>query len=100
MLLATLEAAAVIADKGYDSDAILELVGSYGALAVIPPTRSRKVRRRYDKALYKERNHVERFFCRIKQYRGLATRYEKTAASYLAMLHLACLRLWLTPAGR
>jgi len=52
-----------------------------------------------DKALYKERNHVERFFNRIKQYRGLATRYEKTAMSYLAMLHIACLRLWLTPAG-
>jgi transposase len=98
VLLADVEAAVVIADKGYDSDAILELIGSRGALAVIPPTRSRKLRRRYDRALYKERNHVERFFNRIKQYRGLATRYEKTAGSYLAMLHLACLRLWLTPA--
>lgn len=76
---------------------MLELIGSHGALAVIPPTRSRRIRRRYDRALYKERNHVERFFNRIKQYRGLATRYEKTSTSYLAMLHLACLRLWLTP---
>jgi transposase len=98
-LLANANAAAIIADKGYDSDAILELIGSGGALAVIPPTRSRKVRRRYDKGLYKERNHVERFFNRIKQYRGLATRYETTATSYLAMLHLACLRLWLIPAA-
>jgi transposase len=96
-LLANVEAAVVIADKGYDSDAILELISARGALAVIPPTRSRKVRRRYDRTLYKERNHVERFFNRIKQYRGLATRYEKTATSYLAMLHLACLRLWLIP---
>lgn len=97
LLLANVEAGAVIADKGYDSDAVLELIGSRGALPVIPPTRSRKIRRRYDRALYKERNHVERFFNRIKQYRGLATRYEKTSTSYLAMLHLACLRLWLTP---
>ena len=51
VLLANVEAAAVIADKGYDSDAILELIGSRGALAVIPPTRCRKIRRRYDKSL-------------------------------------------------
>lgn len=97
MLIADIVAGAVIADKGYDSDAVLAMIGSRGALAVIPPTRNRTVRRRYDKALYVERNHVERFFNRVKQYRGLATRYEKTAASYLAMLHLACLRLWLIP---
>lgn len=71
------------------------LIESRGSLAVIPSKSNRKVAREHDKELYKERNHVERFFNRIKQYRGLATRYEKTAASYLAMLHLACVRLWL-----
>lgn len=73
----------------------MTLIESRGALAVIPSKSNRKLPREHDQELYKERNHVERFFNRIKQYRGLATRYEKTAASYLAMLHLACVRLWL-----
>jgi putative transposase len=92
-------AGAIIGDKGYDSDAIVMLIESRGSLAVIPSKSNRKVARVHDKELYKERNHVERFFNRIKQYRGLATRYEKTAASYLAMLHLACFRLWLQSSG-
>lgn len=95
MLLANIEAGAIIGDKGYDSDEVVLLIEAQGALAVIPPKCNRKILRDYDKDLYKERNHVERFFNRIKQYRGLATRYEKTATSYLAMVHLACTRLWL-----
>lgn len=94
-LLTGIEVGAVIADKGYDSDEVVLLIESQGALAVIPPKANRKVSRDYDKELYKERNHVERFFNRIKQYRGLATRYEKTATSYLAMLLVACIKLWL-----
>lgn len=94
-LIEKAEAGAIIGDKGYDSDQVVMLIESRGSLAVIPSKSNRKVAREHDKELYRERNHVERFFNRIKQYRGLATRYEKTAASYLAMLHLACSRLWL-----
>lgn len=85
----------LIADKGYDSDAIVSSLTSTGKMAVIPSRRNRKKRRNFSKLLYRERNRVERFFCRLKQYRGLATRYEKTASSYLAMVHLACGRMWL-----
>jgi len=91
-LLDGIEAGAIIGDKAYDADWILTLVEGQGMLAVIPPTKSRKEPRDYDKELYKERNIVERFFARIKHYRGLATRYEKTVESYLALFHLACVK--------
>ena len=94
-MLADLEVGAVIADKGYDSDAVLELIGSQGALAVIPPTRSRKVRRRYHRPLYRERNHVERFFNRLKQMRGIATRYDRRPDNFLAAIKLAAARIWI-----
>jgi transposase len=92
ILLEGTEAGAVIGDKAYDADRILVLIEGQGSLAVIPPTRNRKQPRDYDKELYKERNAVERFFARIKHYRGLATRYEKTVESYLALFHLACIK--------
>lgn len=98
-LIEKASAGAIIGDKGYDSNEIVMLIESRGSLAVIPSKSNRKLAREHDKELYKERNHVERFFNRIKQYRGLATRYEKTAASYLAMLHLACSRLWMQSSG-
>jgi transposase len=63
--------------------------------AVIPPKSTRKVKRVCDFALYAERNLVERFFNAIKQYRGIATRYEKTARNFLAGLHLVCALAWL-----
>lgn len=96
MLLEHITAKAILADKGYDSDAVVEKIEAAGAIAVIPSKSNRKVQRPHDKELYKERNLVERFFNRLKHWRGLATRYEKTAESYLAMVHLACARLWLT----
>jgi len=95
-LLEHITAKAILADKGYDSDAIVEKIEAAGALAVIPSKSNRKVQRPHDKELYKKRNFVERFFNRLKHWRGLATRYEKTLESYLAMLHLVCARLWLT----
>lgn len=94
-LLENITAAAIIGDKGYDSDAVVAKIEESGALAVIPPKSNRKVQRDFDKELYKERNIVERFFNRLKHYRGLATRYEKTSESFLAMLHLICARMWL-----
>jgi transposase len=75
----------VLADKGYDSDGFRAAVAERGAEAVIPSSRSRSQAIPYDKHLYKERNLVERFINKIKHYRRIATRYEKTALSYLSM---------------
>jgi len=85
----------VIADKGYDSDSVIEKIEAVGAKVVIPPKSNRKNPRRYSKRMYKERNVIERFFARLKQWRGVATRYEKTIESYMAMVFIACAMLWL-----
>lgn len=79
----------VIADKGYDGDKVLQIVHDQGGQAVIPPKSNRKVQRLYDKQLYRERNHIERLFAKLKQCRRIATRYDKTARNFLAFLHLA-----------
>lgn len=86
----------VIADKAYDSDAFREsLELDLDAEAVIPPNRSRIDPPEYDEHLYKERNLVERFFNRIKHYRRVATRYEKTARNFLAFVQFAAIIDWL-----
>lgn len=80
----------MIADKGYDADALLKRVAALGAEAVIPPKRNRKEPRRgYDRNLYADRNKVERFTGRIKHYRRVATRYDKKAKNYLAFVQVA-----------
>ena len=81
--------ACVLADKGYDSDALLALIVSLEAAAVIPAKRNRTQPRPLDPLLYAERNHIERLFNRLKHYRRLATRYEKTARNCLAFWHVA-----------
>ena len=86
---------AVIADKGYDSNAFVDYVQAHEAEAVIPSRRRRKEQREIDRNLYKDRNKVERFFSRIKHYRRIATRYEKTARNYLSMVYLASAMTWL-----
>ncbi len=80
---------AVIADKAYDSDEFLALIAQMGAEAVIPPKANRIEQREYDKNLYADRNKTERFYNKAKQYRGLATRYEKTARNFLAFWQIA-----------
>ena len=94
-LLDGLTAEAVLADKGYDADYIVETVGNIGATVVIPPKSNRRIQREYDKNLYKERNIVERMFNKLKHFRRIATRYEKTATSFMAFLNLAAIWLWL-----
>jgi transposase len=94
-LIQGLRPQAVVADKAYDSDALLEYISAHGAVAVIPPRAQRKEQRSYDRELYKERNLVERFFNRIKQFRRVATRYEKLTRNYFSMLNLVCAYLWL-----
>ena len=80
---------AVIADKAYDADSFVELVQEREAEVVIPPLRCRTVQRRYSKRKYKQRNLIERFLNRLKHYRRVATRYEKTARNFLAFTQLA-----------
>jgi len=81
----------VIADKGYDSDAFVETIESRGAEAVIPPKSNRVNPREYDRHTYRERNVCERFWSKVKQYRRVATRYEKKAANFLAFVKVAAI---------
>jgi len=94
-LLAGLKPGAVIADKGYDSDRFVAAVQAAGAEVVIPPLGCRKVTREYDRHTYKERNLAERFIGKLKQYRRVATRYEKTARNFLAFVHVASIMVLL-----
>ena len=94
-LLALVEPEALLADKGYDADHLVESLTARAIKVVIPPKSNRKVKRDCDFALYRERNLVERFFQIIKQFRGIATRYEKTARNFLAGLQLVCALAWL-----
>ena len=81
-----LEAAAL--DKRYDTNAIREQLAQDGIEPVIPPKSNRKEQISYDELIYRERNRVERFFNRLKHFRRIATRYEKYACTFLAMVHL------------
>jgi len=85
----------VTADKGYDAASIVAFIESLDATAVIPQLSSRKEPRPVDWAHYKNRNLVERFFCRLKQFRRIATRYDKLEARFASFLHLAAAYLWL-----
>lgn len=85
----------VIGDKGYDSDALVEAIEQRGAEAVIPPRKNRTEQREYDKDRYKDRNLVERFWHKIKQFRRVATRYEKTGRNFLAMVRVAAIMVLL-----
>ena len=89
-LLGAIAAPTVIADKGYDAEArVLTVLREAGKVAVIPPKRNRKAPREYDRDLYQARHLVEHFFCKLKQFRGIATRYDKTRRSFLAGVYLA-----------
>ena len=89
------EADAVIADKGYDADGLADTIVESGAEVVIPPKRNRKVQRSYDKHLYRERNAVERVFCKLKQFRRVATRYDKLLANFMGYVKVAAIAIWL-----
>jgi len=94
-LLQDYEFEAAIGDKGFDSKKLIDYIESRGAQAVIPPRSNLKDQRAFDRHLYKERNLVERFINRIKQYRRVATRYEKTARNFLAFVQLAAIMMLL-----
>jgi len=95
-LLPALAAPIVIADKGYDADErVLQPLAQAGKTAVIPPKANRTEQREYDKDLYQARHLIENFFCQLKQFRALATRYDKTARNFLAAVYLAAATVWL-----
>jgi len=86
---------AFLADKGYDVDAIRTDLTNRNILPVIPGRSNRRVKIEYDRALYKERNQIERFFGRLKINRAIATRYDQLAESFLSMVQIAAARYWL-----
>jgi transposase len=88
-LIESQEAEAVIADKAFDKKEFVTQIERQGGQACIPSLANRKEQREYDRELYKERNRVERFINRLKHYRRVATRYEKTARNFLAFIHVA-----------
>lgn len=85
----------VVADRGYDARAVLDIIAAHGGRGHIPTQRDRKVQRSVDPALYRQRNLVERFFNKLKNFRKIATRYEKSARNYLAAVLMASSRLWM-----
>ena len=88
-LLPKVTAETLIADKSFDAEArVLAPLREAGKVAVIPPRRNRKEQRAYDTDLYEARHLIENFFCKVKQFRAIATRYDKTARNFLAAVHL------------
>lgn len=84
----------LLADRGYDSNKIVEKAVSAGMQAVIPSKKNRKEQRAYDKELYKLRHLVENAFLHLKRWRGIATRYAKYTSSFEAAVQIRCISLW------
>jgi transposase len=94
-LIENFEPQALIADKGYDSDTLIESVTAKGILAVIPPKKSRLVQRQYDEHLYRERHLIECFINKIKHYRRVFSRVDKLSKNYLGFLSFVSALVWL-----
>jgi transposase len=95
-LLPDMDADTLIADKAFDADKrVIEPLAAAGKATVIPPKANRKVARDYDRDLYKARHLIENFFAKLKQFRAIATRYDKTAQNFLGGIHLAAALIWL-----
>ncbi len=96
VLIEGIDAAHLLADRGYDSNAVVEQAEKQGMEAQIPSRKNRKVRREYDRELYRLRHLVENAFLHLKRWRGIATRYAKNSGSFLAGVQIRCLALWLS----
>ena len=94
-LIEGFKADAVLGDKGYDVLSFLEYLAQCDIRTVTPPKSNRLEQQEYDRPVCKDRNLVERFFAFLKQFRRIATRYEKLARNYFGMISLACAYLWL-----
>ena len=93
-LIEGLDADNLTADKGYDTDEVVDLAQGAGMQVVIPPKKNRKEQRKYDKYLYRLRHLVENAFLQLKPWRGIATRYAKNTVSFLAAVHIRCIAIW------
>jgi len=85
----------LLADRGYDSNKIIEKAISQNTKIVIPPKKNRREQREYDKYLYKLRHLVENAFLHLKRWRGIATRYAKNTSAFLDAVQIRCIALWL-----
>jgi transposase len=94
-LIAELKCRHVVADRGYDSDGFLAAIRASGAKAHIPTPSRRVIQRTVSRRIYRQRNLVERYFCKLKHFRRVATRFDKLARNYLASVMLASTRIWL-----
>jgi transposase len=95
-MLPEMAADTLLADKAFDADErVIARLQARGKSVVIPPRSNRKIRRDFDKDAYKARHLIENFFCKLKQYRAIATRYDKTARNFAAAIHLAAAIIWL-----
>lgn len=84
----------VLGDRGYDADSLVNALRKRHCKVVIPPRSNRRLQRRYDRVLYRERHRVECFFQRLKRFRRGGTRYEKRAGHFLAMILLVAILFW------
>ncbi len=84
----------LLADKGYDANSLRNKLHSLGCEAVIPSKRNRKRAIPYDKVAYRDRNMIERAFCNLKDYRHIATRYDKLLRNFLSSIQIAAVILW------
>ena len=85
----------LLGDKAYDAEWIRAMIEAQDAVPIIPNRSTAKTPHAFSRVLYRLRNRVERFFNKLKQFRRIATRYEKLAANYLAMIKIATIRIWL-----
>ncbi len=86
--------AQLVADKGYDSQALREWLQARGTQPVIPPRKNRKIQYEYDKAIYRQRNVIERMFCRLKDWRRIATRFDRNIKNFMSAIALAATVIW------
>ena len=84
----------LVADKGYDSKALREWLEARGTQPVIPPRKNRNIQYDYDKAIYKQRNIIERMFCRLKDWRRIATRFDRNLKNFMGAIAIAATVTW------
>ena len=94
-MIKDIKAKFLLADRGYDTDKIIEETQRSGIEAVIPPKKNRKKQRKYRKDIYEKRHRIENTFLKLKNWRGIATRYAKNIASYVASVQICCVAVWL-----
>lgn len=94
-LISEIEAQKLLADRGYDTNEVIEYLQSRGMEVVIPPKSNRRDQREFDKVVYENRYKIENTFLKLKEWRGIASRYAKTTKSYIAAVQIRCMYLWL-----